>query len=252
VIRPAILCLALMLASSAQAAGTAAKWAGNADYQKCFAAVRGDPKEGHRFATVWRDAGGGPAAEHCLALAMLALGYYQESAQRLDDLAERLTADDPTIAVELHGQAANAWSLAAKPARARLAQSAALKLKPDDVELLIDRSVTSVALGEFWEAVDDLSRATDLAPKRPEVLALRASAYRRLEALDLAEDDIARALALEPAHLDSLLERGILRRLKGDAAGARRDWLAVVRAGGETPAAEAARNHLEQLDLKTR
>jgi Flp pilus assembly protein TadD len=106
-------------------------------------------------------------------------------------------------------------------------------------------------MGAFWDAVDDLNRAIDLAPKRPDVLALRASAYRRLETLDLAEDDVTRALALEPGFPDALLERGILRRLKGDTAGARRDWLAVVRAGGDSPAAEAARDQLERLDMKT-
>jgi tetratricopeptide (TPR) repeat protein len=244
---------ALILAAVAfSGTAAAADWASDADYRKCIEAVRGDPKEGHRFAVAWRANGAGAAGDHCLALAMVGLGYYQEAAQRLEDLAARLGNGDAALAAGLHGEAAQAWSLAAKPERARLAQSAALKLRPDDVELLIDRSIAEVALGAFWEAVDDLSRAIDLAPKRPDVLTLRASAYRRLETLDLAEDDIARALALEPGNLDALLERGIVRRIKGDAAGARRDWLAVVRAGGDSPAADAARVQLQQLDLNAK
>ena len=241
---------AVAWAGQAMSAEIGAKWVKDSDYQICFKAARDNPKEGHRFAGVWRDNGGGAPADHCHALAMLGLGYYQEAAQRLESLAERFAGEDPALAVELHGQAANAWSLAAKPERARAAQAAAIKLRPDDVDILIDRSVTLVSLGAFWDAVDDLNRAIDLAPKRADVLALRASAYRRLETLDLAEDDITRALALEPGHPDALLERGILRRLKGDAAGARRDWLAVVRSGGDTPTADAARDQLQRLDMK--
>jgi tetratricopeptide (TPR) repeat protein len=215
--RHLVVSFAMAWAATAAASGIGANWVKNPDYQTCFKSARDNPKEGHRFASFWRDNGGGPPAEHCHALAMLGLGYYQEAAQRFELLAERFVAEDPALAVELHGQAASAWSLAAKPERAHAAQSAAIKLRPDDVDLLIDRSVTQVTVGAFWDAVDDLNRAIDLAPTRADVLALRASAYRRLETLDLAEDDIARALALDPHHPDALLERGILRRLKGEA-----------------------------------
>jgi tetratricopeptide (TPR) repeat protein len=237
---------------AADAAETYAKWIGDPDYGRCVAAARDNPKEGHRFATAWRRGGAGPAAEHCLALAMLGLGYSQEAAQRLEDLAARVGGGDPALAFELHSRAAGAWSQAAKTERARLAQSAALNLRPDDVELLIDRSIAAVTLGSFWDAVDDLNRAIDLAPRRADALTLRASAYRRLQTLDLAEEDIRRALAAEPGYPDALLERGIVRRIKGDTAGARRDWLAILRAEPESPAADLAREHLERLDVKPR
>jgi len=131
------------------------------------------------------------------------------------------------------------------------AQSAALSLEPDNVELLIDRSVTLAQARNYWEAIDDLNRALELAPGRGDVLVLRASAYRYVDALDLAAEDLAAALAHNPDDVEALLERGILRRLTGDDDGARADWVRVVSLDPQGPAAEAARDNLERLDVKT-
>ncbi len=117
------------------------------------------------------------------------------------------------------------------------------------MEIWLDRSITLAGAGDYWAALDDLNRALDLAPGRPDILILRASAYRRLQAPDLARDDIARALRRDPDNPDGLLERGILRRLAGETAGARRDWLRVIDLAEGTPAAQAARARLERLDV---
>ena len=45
-----------------------------------------------------------------------------------------------------------------------------------------------------------------------------------------------------------LLERGILRRLAGDTAGARADWTRIVETDPGSPAAKAARNNLANLE----
>jgi regulator of sirC expression with transglutaminase-like and TPR domain len=81
-------------------------------------------------------------------------------------------------------------------------------------------------------------------------MVLRASAQRRLGALDLARRDLATALWLLPDDPDGLLERGILRRLTGDAAGARDDWLRAATLDPEGPAGATARAKLEELDVK--
>ena len=129
-------------------------------------------------------------------------------------------------------------------------QSTALQLDPKNLELWVDRSV-ALATGEnYWEAIDDLNRALELDPARADVLILRASAYRYVDALDLALEDVTQALALSPESADGLLERGILRRLIGDQAGARVDWLAAATLGAGTPAADAARTNLELMDVK--
>ena len=49
-----------------------------------------------------------------------------------------------------------------------------------------------------------------------------------------------------------MLERGIVRRLKGDDDGARRDWLTVLTIAPGTSAARAAQANLEKMDVKAR
>ena len=78
----------------------------------------------------------------------------------------------------------------------------------------------------------------------------RASAYRYLDSLELASDDVNRALSLKPDHVAAYLERGIIRRLSRDPDGAREDWLHAINLAPKSPAAEAARRNLERLDIK--
>ncbi len=59
-----------------------------------------------------------------------------------------------------------------------------------------------------------------------------------------------RALARDPDNPDGLLNRGILRRLTGDEAGARRGWLRAIAPAEGTPTAHTARANLEMMDLK--
>jgi tetratricopeptide (TPR) repeat protein len=80
------------------------------------------------------------------------------------------------------------------------------------------------------------------------VLVFRAAAFRRVGSLDLAKDDLARALALEPENADAHLERGNLRQVEGDLAGAFRDWLAVLRIESEGGLAEIARRNIRALE----
>ena len=62
--------------------------------------------------------------------------------------------------------------------------------------------------------------------------------------------DVARALALAPNDPVILLERGNIRRLTGDDAGAREDWLRILMEAPESPSATAAQANLQRLDLR--
>jgi Flp pilus assembly protein TadD len=154
------------------------------------------------------------------------------------------------LAAELFAQAGQAWVKAGNPQRALYAQNQGLKLNPKDIELLIDRALTYGAAGMYFEALDDLNVASDLAPGNPDIYAMRAAAYRQLENPDLAEDNIEQALKLSPSHPGALLERGYLRRSKGDLAGARSDWLAVIQVMPGTDIANEAQKNIEKLDIK--
>ena len=73
-----------------------------------------------------------------------------------------MVAAKPGLANQLLGQAASAWLKAEKPEEAFRVQSLALKHRPNDIDILIDRSLTLVSAAKYWEAIDDLNQAIEL------------------------------------------------------------------------------------------
>jgi len=56
--------------------------------------------------------------------------------------------------------------------------------------------------------------------------------------------DVTRALAIEPENAEALLERGILRQLRGDPGGAREDWERAIRLSPNSATADLAAQNL--------
>lgn len=220
------------------------------EYARCMRLARTQATEAFETATAWEGRGGGLPARHCAAVALLTLGQPAEAAIRLERLATGARGDAVRVRVELLSQAAQAWLAAGMAERAHAVLTQAVKIAPDDADLWIDRSIVLATAKNYWEAIDDLNRAIELAPRRANPLVLRATAYRWVGSLELADEDLARALSLDPRSADALLERGILRRLRKDAAGARADWMAVLRLAPDGPAGDAARANLEKLDVR--
>ena len=219
-------------------------------YEKCMQLAREKPAAGKELAEGWAARGGAHPAEHCLAVALIGLKQYRPAAARLDKLAEAMR---PTTALaELRAgvlaQAGQAWLLAGDPGRAYADAGAALVLRPDDPEILIDRAEAAGSAGWYDKAVEDLDRVLKADPARAEALVYRASAYRELGRLDPALADVEAALKKEPDSVPALLERGNIRGLKGDLDGARQDWLRVAALAPGTPAESAAKANLGHLD----
>jgi tetratricopeptide (TPR) repeat protein len=221
-----------------------------AQYAACMQLTQIQPEEAFESALAWESKGGGNAARHCGDVALIGLGQYEKAAQRLEELAQNMTDSPASLRADVLAQAAQAWLLLGNVDRSYAVLTAALKLDPENVELLIDRSVTLATAARYWDAIDDLNRAAELSPEREDILIFRATAYRYLDTYELAQEDIARALSLRPENAEALLERGILRRLSGDEAGARLDWLAAARLAEGTPTGDAAQKNLENLDVK--
>jgi tetratricopeptide (TPR) repeat protein len=220
-----------------------------AQYQACMALLDHDAAGALDSAVEWEKQGGGDAARHCKALALIRTGQVEDGALELERVAEAMPQVKAPLAAELFAQAGQAWIKAGNPQRALYAQNQGLKLNPKDVELLIDRALTYGSSGMYFESLDDLNAAIDLAPDNPDVYAMRAAAYRQLDNLDLAEDNIEQALKLSPSHPGALLERGYLRRAKGDLKGAREDWLTVIQVMPGTDIANEAQKNIEKLDI---
>ena len=220
------------------------------EYQICIHLARTEPETAFEQSLSWADAGGGPAALHCGAIALINLGHYKEAATRLEKLSKSLPDETPPgIAAEILAHAGLSWLEADDLSRAFAALTSALELSPANPDILTDRATVLFLSGKYWESIDDLNKAIDVAPDQTEALTLRASAYRHVDTLELALDDATRALELDPNQPEALLERGIIYRLMGENDNARKDWLHLVDIHEGRPAADHAQRNLELLDV---
>lgn len=108
-------------------------------YRACMAEAKNAPQNAFEMALSWRGLGGGDAAEHCVASALIGLKQFTEAANRLEALAEK-TKPNAGVKAGLLAHAAQAWILANNNARAEAVLTAALNLTPWDADLLIDRA----------------------------------------------------------------------------------------------------------------
>jgi tetratricopeptide (TPR) repeat protein len=220
------------------------------DYEACLALADSAPEEAFERALQWQGTGGGFMARHCAALALISLKQYAEAADRLERLAEAMSKARDRMSVTVLGQAGNAWMLAGLLERAKFVFDTALRVAPDDADLLIDRARAKGENGEFQAAVVDLDRALRIAPARDDALVYRAAARRKLKQLERAVADLAEVLQRQPDNVDALLERGAARRALADVQGARADWARVLALAPDSVAAEAAQALIEELDVK--
>jgi regulator of sirC expression with transglutaminase-like and TPR domain len=218
-------------------------------YQACVAAIETNPTDAFERALEWRAQGGGMQADHCAALALIALDEPGEAASRLDLLARRSDAGTLQERAKLLAEAGNAWLLAAQPANAEVAFSAALKLAPRAPELWTDRARARAAQMNWDDAERDLTSALTFNPAKPEIFVLRATARRAQGNKVGHKFDVDAALALDPTYPEALVERGIIKLEAGDIPGARADFVRVLQLAPEGPAADVVRSRIELLEV---
>jgi tetratricopeptide (TPR) repeat protein len=229
-------------------AAAAAPPSARAQYDHCLARAASNGNDALREATLWQQSGGGTAADHCLAVALVSLHRYGEAAIKLDALARGGFASDPSMRTALFDQAGNAWLLAARPDSAIISFSAALAIDPSDADLLADRARAN-AMKKLWARADsDLTAALLVDPGRADLLVLRGSARHAMGRKAEARADFEEALKLRPGLAEALLERGTMKLESGDVAGARADWLQVAAGAPGTAAGDAARQHLADTE----
>ncbi len=238
------------LSASAPDASVAAPPSGQSQYEACLAQTRTAPQQAFETALEWESSGGDGPAQHCRALALVALKQYGEAAMQLQGLANETSSGPAAVRANLLDQAANAWILADQPQNAVSVLDAALKLSPDSAELFVDRARAS-AMGKNWApAIHDLSTALSLDPEREEAYVFRASALRQSGQPKRALEDIDTALALNGRDPDALLERGAIHLALGDKAAARQAWLRASEVAPDSAAAKAAQKNLQSLALE--
>jgi len=219
------------------------------EYARCMKLAPTKPDEAFEMASAWKGLGGGDAAEHCAAVALLYSGQMKYAARRLEVLAETIVAE-PEFKGQILAQAGQAWLLHGDAPRAEAVLTEAVKLLRGRPAVLIDRAEARAALSDYKGAVEDLTNAISADPKMVDAYIFRASAYRYLDEMGKARADIEAALILAPDDPPALLERGILFRLAGNDDAARADWLRVLELDPDSEAGRLARANIEKMDVK--
>jgi Tfp pilus assembly protein PilF len=216
-------------------------------YDRCLELVKRNPATALGAANGWIGDGGGAAALHCSALALVSLRRFAEAAAKLDQAAREPASNAVSMRAELLDQAGNAWLLASQPAKADASFSGALAFAPQDEDVLADRARARGQRRDWRGAEADLSAVLSLDPDRLDALVLRASARHALGDRVDARKDIDHALDLDSGYPEALLERGTMKFEAGDLAGARSDWQQTLRAAPDSEAAHAAQTRIQAL-----
>jgi len=192
-------------------------------YAECMQQARREPLKALPIAEKWKAEGGGLGARHCVAVAMFESGKYVPAAMQLEQIEREMGGERPGVRAELLAQAGQAWMEANQAENAARAQSRAIDLKPDDVELWIDRGLSYAAMRAWPRAISDFDRALVLEPYKVEIYGLRAAAWRNAGNPGKALADADRALTIAPDNPDILLERALALQAEGNHKSATAD-----------------------------
>jgi len=177
----------------------------------CIARIDVDAEEAYEDALAWSFEGNRPGARQCVALALIALGQEDEGAARLEELANASDGGTMEQRALYLTQAGNAWLVAGAPEAAIVTLTNALKIMPNEPNLLVDRASAQILLGKWSEAIKDLDKALEALPGLAAAHQLRAEARLNMNDLEPALADVKAAMAAEPDNIDTLVLRGRIR-----------------------------------------
>lgn len=237
--------LLLLFALAATPAG-----AQSSQYEECVDLAAQDPAAAREKAAQWEAVGGGGEAQHCAAVALVALGAEKEAAKLLTELgveATNLPIEDRAAALNLAGEL---WLRNGQGLLARETFLRAGQLSPNDRAPLLGAAKAAAAIEDWNAARDSLTRALELNPSDGEALTLRAAAYRLMGETSNALDDAVKATRLAPEAAIAWFERGAAERALGSKAAAQEAWLRASILDPDGPAGELARTNLQLLAVE--
>jgi len=194
-----------------QSVGAEIAKAEEARLEACVAKIETDPENAYEDGLAWSFEGNRPGARQCTALALIALGNYENGAQRLQALATAPDAGTMEQRAVYLSQAGQAWMMAGAAEAAAMSFSEALKLAPGTVELLMDRASAYILTEKWDEALSDLDYALASSPGFGPAYQLRAEVHLNKKRYDLALRDVQAAMEADPKNIDTLLVRGRVR-----------------------------------------
>lgn len=217
---------------------------------RCLARAEELPDFAFIEAQAWEKNGGGMDARLCQAIAQLMRGESADAAKRLEAVIPALGEQPADVTAGLWAKAGQGWLNAKDTDKADVDYSKAVKLRPDDIELRIDRATERSVGQRYWDAISDLDHVLALDPKRADALVMRAEARRKLSRDTEAAQDLVAALAVQPDNTQALLSLGNVRAAEGQDTQARVLWTKVRQLAGDAPMGQAAAANLAILNTK--
>ena len=217
-------------------------------YDDCVALAGSDPARAEIEAHRWARDGGGAAAQHCRALALLALGAERRAAE----LMVAIAADDRTLPDEVRSEmlieAGEIYLGLGELALGRSVASRALLLARAPRAALTLSARLKAEQGDWRGAVNDLDGALARGEPDAGLLVLRASAKVHLGERVAARADLLWAAEIAPELSSVWLERGALEALSGDRDAARAAWLRAIELDRDGIVGAAARLRLQKME----
>jgi len=181
-----------------------------ARYEACLDAISDDAETAYETALAWRHQGGGWPAEHCVSVALIALGHVEPGALRLREAADSATASAMSRAI-MYGQSGDAFLQAENFEQARVSFTAGLDLILNDAGLQAGLAQARLGLGDAVGAEAAASIALALNDQAVQARRLRAEARLRLGDYSGALRDVELARQLLPEDIELLVLRGRIR-----------------------------------------
>ncbi len=151
----------------------------------------------------------------------LALYYLQDYDRAIDSFNQgiRLAPHDYRLLYDL----GLAYSAKQQPDRSLAEFTKALSLVPpkesyDMAEILIDRGIEFMEIGELPASLGDFRHAIELTPGNSRAWFHQGCAHHRSNQLDLALKDFDRVLALEPRNPEAYKARALVQQQRGETS----------------------------------
>jgi Tfp pilus assembly protein PilF len=218
------------------------------DYDSCVGLIAGDAERAKGEAAAWAEAGGGAAARHCRALALIAAGASSAAIDELLDIA----AEEPDLSAQARAdvlvQAGELLLDEGDGVTAQVAATQALSLSPGDPDATALSAAIRLANGDAAGAMTEIDEAMAGGAATARLLVLRSAAERQLGDFVAAREDARHATELAPDSPSAWLERGRVAARIGDSQDARDAFLRTVDLDRGGKLGLAAQNALQRME----
>lgn len=198
-----------LIASGSALAQSSAQMNEYQRYTDCLQRIETEPLEAYEDALSWKYDGGGWPAEHCQALALIAVGDPRAGLALLENIA---SLERPGLLVQerlgMWLEAGATWLELEEFESAERSFGVARALVELSPEALLGHARAYLGLEQYAAAETAASRLIEIYPDNAAARATRAKARLHLGTLETAMQDIAIAITAEPDAVDNYVIRG--------------------------------------------